>query len=155
MRLAGLATSGGLAIAGLINLLPLAGVLGRPQLKTLYGLDVVSPDLEILLRHRAVLFAIVGVLLLIAIWRSETRLVALVVGAASMASFMIIAMIVSDYGDAVRRVLMADGVGLAAVATAFVGERCRAATDGTKNGPPAGEPEGRRMLGTIRRGADD
>ena len=54
------------AIPGLINLYPLVGVLGAKQLESLYGVDVAAPDLALLLRHRAVLFGLLGALLLAA-----------------------------------------------------------------------------------------
>ncbi len=110
----------GLLIAGIINLLPVPGVLGRAWLQSLYGFDVGMPDLEILLRHRAVLFGIVGILLLVSIFWVELRLLSAVIGVASMASFLIIAAIVGGYGQAIGRVVVADIVGVLALVPVFV-----------------------------------
>ena len=49
-----------LLIAGAIHLLPLSGVTGAAALERLYGVAVDSPDLALLLRHRAVLFGLLG-----------------------------------------------------------------------------------------------
>lgn len=110
----------GLAIAGIINLLPTIGVAGAGWLRSLYGFEIANPDLEILLRHRAILFGIVGVLLLAAAIHSGLRDVAVLVAGASMASFIVIALLVGGYGPAIRKVVIADIVGLLALLPAIV-----------------------------------
>ena len=42
-------------------LVPITGFFGARQLSALYGIEVDSPDPEILMRHRAVRFGILGV----------------------------------------------------------------------------------------------
>jgi hypothetical protein len=105
----------GLCTAGIINLLPASGVLGRSWLQSLYGFDIGGADLEILLRHRAVLFAIVGVLLMAAAALPWLRPVAIAVGFVSMASFIVVAVTVGGYGLAITRIIIADLIGLAAL----------------------------------------
>ena len=53
-----------LAVVAVIHLLPLSGVLGAGRLAALYGLPFDEPNLAILMRHRAVLFGLLGVFLL-------------------------------------------------------------------------------------------
>ena len=58
-----------LLVAGVIHLLPLPGALGAGALARLYGLEpaaLADPNLALLLRHRAVLFGVVGALLVAA-----------------------------------------------------------------------------------------
>ncbi|MCV9936667.1 hypothetical protein OIU35_09850 [Boseaceae bacterium BT-24-1] len=110
----------GLVLAGIINLLPVVGMAGAAWLRSLYGLEIRSVDLEILLRHRALLFGIVGALLLAAALRPGLRDVAMLVAGASMASFIVIALLVGGYGPAIRKVVIADIIGLLALVPAIV-----------------------------------
>jgi len=110
--------AGGLVLAGIINLLPTVGVAGAGWLRSLYGFEITSPDLEILLRHRAVLFGILGALLLAAAVSPGLRDTAVTVAGASMASFIVIALVVGGYGPAIRKVVIADIIGLLALAPA-------------------------------------
>lgn len=110
----------GLVIAGIVNLLPTIGVAGASWLRSLYGFEIANPDLEILLRHRAVLFGLVGVLLLVAALRPGLRNVAVLVAGASMASFIVIAFMVGGFGPAITKIVMADIIGLLALVPAIV-----------------------------------
>lgn len=112
--------AGGLVLAGIINLLPVVGMAGAAWLRSLYGLEIRSLDLEILLRHRAVLFGIVGGLLLVAVFRPGLRDVAVLVAGASMMSFIVIALLVGGYGPAIRKVVIVDIVGILAIVPAIV-----------------------------------
>ena len=66
-----------LLLAALIHLLPVAGVLGAERLQALYGIPIGDPNLLLLMRHRAVLFGVVGVLLATAAFVPALRSVAL------------------------------------------------------------------------------
>lgn len=99
-----------LLIAGVIHLLPLPGVLGAGNLTRLYGLAVSDPNTAILLQHRALLFGVLGVLMLVAIPVPSLRIVALVVGFSSAASFLVVAVWVGNYNDSIHRVVMADAI---------------------------------------------
>ena len=61
---------GVLLLVGVVHLLPLAGVLGSGALARLYGLQVEDPNLLWLLRHRALLFGLLGALLVVAAFRA-------------------------------------------------------------------------------------
>lgn len=115
----------GFVIAGVINLLPTVGVAGAGWLRSLYGFEVANPDLEILLRHRAILFGILGVLLLVAAMRPGLRDVAALVAGASMASFIVVALIVGGYGPAITKVVIADIIGLLALVPAALARSAR------------------------------
>lgn len=97
-----------LALAGIIHLLPLPGVLGAGRLTRLYGVAVDDPNLGILLQHRAVLFGLLGALLVAAAFRPELRAVALIAGLASTVSFLVIAWGVGGYNAQIARVVAAD-----------------------------------------------
>jgi hypothetical protein len=110
-------------LAGLINVFPLIGVLGAVQLESLYGMDFEGADLRLLMRHRAVLFGLVGGLLLLAAFKPWLRLVASVLGLLSMASFMVLAWPLQEHGVALQRVFWADAVGCAVLVIGVLASR--------------------------------
>jgi hypothetical protein len=99
-----------LLVAGLIHLLPVPGVMGPSTLARLYGIEVNDPNTAILLQHRALLFGVLGVLMLSAIALPWLRVTALSVGLFSAASYIVIAMAVGGYNPAIGRVVFADVV---------------------------------------------
>ena len=97
-----------LLLAGIIHLLPVIGAFGADRLAALYGTVVAEPNLEILLRHRAVLFGILGVLLTAAAFRSSLVPAAMAAGFASVGSFLVIAWTTGGYNEAIGRVILID-----------------------------------------------
>ena len=100
-----------------IHFLPLAGVLGAERLETLYGVAITDPAIELLMRHRAVLFGIVGALLLAGALHRPLRAAAIAGGFASVIPFLVLAA-GQDHGDAIARVVLADWLALALLAAA-------------------------------------
>ena len=107
-----------LAVAGIIHLIPVTGVLGAERLAALYGLSFEGPDLEILMRHRAVLFGILGLLMLSAAFRPALQPAALLAGFASVVSFLWLAVSTGGYNESLRRVVVADLVALVCLVVA-------------------------------------
>ena len=101
-----------LIVVGVIHLLPLSGVLGRARLESLYGLSFSDPNLAILMRHRAVLFGLLGLFLLLAAFQPRYQLVAFIAGFISVVSFLWLAWSVGDYNAHLARVFRADGLAL-------------------------------------------
>ena len=97
-----------LLILGLIHLMPVVGALHATKLTAMYGVVVADPNLEILLRHRAVLFGLLGGLCLMAAFRPGLQNTALVFGVVSVASFLGLAWSVGGYNAALARVVVAD-----------------------------------------------
>lgn len=97
-------------IAGAVNLLPVVGVLSAGRLQALYGVPLDDPNLIILLRHRAVLFGIIGAILVAAAFRAALRPLAIAAGLASMLSFVFVAYAVGDFNAELRRVVLVDVV---------------------------------------------
>jgi hypothetical protein len=110
----------GLALAALIHLAPLPGLLGADMLERLYGLRIDDPSLLLLLRHRALLFGLLGTVLLVAIFRRAWRAPALLLGLASAGAFLLLAP--DGLGPALQRVLWADAVAVAASAAALLAQ---------------------------------
>ena len=101
-----------LLLVALIHLLPLSGVLGSERLSAQYGISFDEPNIEILMRHRAVLFGLLGVFLLYAAFHKRLHLTALAVGAVSVMSFLTIAKSVGGYNSEIARVFVVDMVAL-------------------------------------------
>jgi len=110
--------AGLLVLVGIIHLLPVSGVLGVERLAVLYGISVSEPNLEILMRHRAVLFGLLGVFLLYAAFQPSLRAWAIVAGFVSVVSFIAIAWSVGGYNESVRKVVIADVVAIVALVAA-------------------------------------
>ena len=102
-----------LLVVGVIHLLPLVGVAGADRLSALYGVAVAGPDLAILMRHRAVLFGLLGAFLVYAAFVPDFRSAAFVAGFVSVVSFLVLARAEGAYNAEVGRVVTADLVALA------------------------------------------
>lgn len=108
----------GFLVAGIINTLPLIGLLGAERLSALYGVPVEGADMAVLLRHRALLFGIVGVLLFAAIAVPSLRLTAILAGMVSMVGYLILMGLEGETNAELRRVALADIVGIVGLTVA-------------------------------------
>lgn len=109
-----------LLLVAIIHALPLVGVMGAARLTQLYGIDVQDPTLELLLRHRAVLFGLLAAFLAYAAFRPELHRLALIAGFVSVASFLVLAKLSSSYNAELSTVVRADWVALALLAAGAV-----------------------------------
>lgn len=101
-----------LIIVGVIHVLPLSGVFGSDRLTILYGLPFHEPNLAILMRHRSVLFGLLGVFFLFAAFRPPLQTIAFIAGFVSVVSFLWLAWSIGGYNAQVARVVTADIVAL-------------------------------------------
>lgn len=95
-------------VVGLINLAPVIGVLGAAQLETLYSRPFVEHDLLLLMRHRAVLFGLLGGLIIFSAFRPALRDAATAAGLVSMVSFCWLALPLEAHNQTVQRVFWID-----------------------------------------------
>ena len=102
------ALAAALLLAGVINLLPVMGVLGAERLQTLYGMGFDDPSLRILMRHRAVLFGLLGSGMIAAAFIPHWRTPLAIAGLISMLSFIVIAWLEGGGSPFIRRVVIAD-----------------------------------------------
>jgi hypothetical protein len=116
-----------LVVAGLIHLLPVSGVASPQALTRLYGIEVTDPNTAILLQHRALLFGVLGVLMLSAAALPSLRLAALGVGLFSAASFIAVAFVVGGYNASIGRVVTADVIAAVLLAAGLAAELVQAA----------------------------
>lgn len=104
--------SGSLLIVGLIHLLPVTGVLGAARLEGLYGVDFQNPNELLLMRHRALLFGLLGAFLVVAAFVRSLQPAAFVAGLLSMSGFIMLAGSPGAYTPEIRRVFYVDIVGV-------------------------------------------
>ena len=102
-----------LVIVAIIHLLPLSGAIGSERLASLYGISFDEPNIAILMRHRAVLFGLLGLFMLFAAFAPRFQVAAFVIGFVSVVSFLWLASSVGGYNAAVGRIVTADIVALA------------------------------------------
>jgi hypothetical protein len=94
-------------LAAIVNLFPVLGVLSTARLEALYGVPIADPNLAVLMRHRALLFGIVGALLAIGAFHPPLRPLAGAAGFVSMLSFVALAL-GAEHNPLLRRVLWVD-----------------------------------------------
>lgn len=80
-----------LLVVGAVHLLPLLGILGTPRLEQLYGLRIEEPNLLLLMRHRALLFGLLGALLVAAAFQPAWQGLALLAAWGSVLGFVLLA----------------------------------------------------------------
>lgn len=108
-----------LIVAGAIHLVPVVGVLGPDRLAALYDLPLDEPNIVILMRHRAILFGLLGAFLVYGAFRPKLRPLAFVAGFISVVSFIGIAWSTGGYNEAVRGIVIGDIVALACLIVAL------------------------------------
>ena len=109
-----------LVIAGIIHLLPLSGVISAERLAALYGGSFADPNLAIVMRHRAVLFGLLGLYLVVAAFVPAMQPVAFVAGLVSVTSFLWLAWAVGGYNAQIARIVAADLIALGCLLAAIV-----------------------------------
>lgn len=103
-------TKGILILAGLIHLIPAVAVLGERSLVMLYELAPMDANVRLLLRHRAVLFALLGLFLIYAAWAPALQSPAIIAGFVSVASFIVLYWLEGPHNAALQKVAVIDAV---------------------------------------------
>lgn len=99
-----------LILVSIIHALPLIGVTGGARLASLYGIADMDASLEILLRHRAVLFGLIAAFLAYAAFKPDLHGLALLGATISVVTFLALALTTGGYGPAVATVVKVDVV---------------------------------------------
>ena len=109
-----------LVLAAVTQLPPVLGVLGSDALMKGYGIQVDDPGLLLLLRHRALMFAIVGVPLLIAVFQHGWRVPAMTAALFSVIGFVALAATGDPLSAPITRIARIDWAVLVVLVPAFV-----------------------------------
>lgn len=94
---------------GLINLLPMLLAFLPYKISKSYGIDIPNSNYELLLRHRAILFGIIGGLMIYSAIFKKQYEIATVVGLISMISFIILYFLINkDINSELKKVMVID-----------------------------------------------
>lgn len=99
-------------IVAAIHLLPISGFFGAERIAMLYQIDLADPNLEILMRHRAILFGILGAFFAYAAFNSAVQPIAFAMAFISIVAFLYLSFSIGEYNTAIQRVVVADVVAL-------------------------------------------
>jgi hypothetical protein len=109
-----------LVVVGLINIAPAIGVISVQKLEAAYSVNLVGNDLAILVRHRALLFGILGAFILYSAFNPIYQPPAMFMAAVSMIGFAWLVLDTGGYNEAIRNVLLIDFVGIVFLTVAVV-----------------------------------
>ena len=109
-----------LVLVGLINFAPVVGIMGASKLNEAYGLSLISDDLILLMRHRALLFGILGAFILYAAFAPQYQNAAIVMGLISMAAFVVLMLLGEGNNAALKKIMWIDVAGVVLVLAAGV-----------------------------------
>jgi len=111
--------TGLMLVVAVIHLVPIRSLFGAAQLEALYGVDVSDPNLAILMRHRAVLFGILGTFFVYAAFVPAAQPIAFAAASASIASFFVLAAVARGFSDSIRKIVVGDVVAAIALVAAI------------------------------------
>ena len=109
-----------LFIAGAINLLPFILAFLPQKISKSYGIVVPDVNYELLLRHRAVLFGIVGGLMIYSAITKKIYAISVSIGLISMVSFVILYFLLNGINKELEKVMKADVVAIILLLTGFL-----------------------------------
>ena len=110
-----------LFVAGGINLLPsLFAILPEKMAKS-YGIEIPNANYELLLRHRAILFGIIGGLMIYSALVKKHYELSTIAGLVSMTSFIILYFLIGkDINSELKKVMMIDVVATVILCIGFI-----------------------------------
>lgn len=114
------AITGCLIIVGLINFMPLVGVISVQKLESAYSVMINGNDLAILMRHRALLFGILGAFIFYAAFNPQYQPIAMIMAGASMIGFAILVLTSNGYNSSILKVLIIDIIGIVFLVAAII-----------------------------------
>jgi len=109
-----------LVVVGLINFVPVIGVISAQKLESSYAIILAGNDLAILMRHRALLFGILGAFILYSAFNPIYQIAAMIMAGLSMIGFAVLVLGANGYNDAIGKVLFVDVVGIIFLLAAVV-----------------------------------
>lgn len=124
--------SAGFIVAAIIHLVPLSGVRGAEKLSAFYGIPIDEPNLIILMRHRAILFGLLGLFLLLAAFKPAYQVPAFFAGFISVLSFFWLTWSTGGHNEKIGRIFAGDVIafaGLVVSLAAYLYQHSKAVQD--------------------------
>jgi hypothetical protein len=110
-----------LFIAGVINLLPSVLAFLPDKISKSYGIEIPNENYELLLRHRAILFGIIGGLMMYSAVAKKHYEVSTFIGLISMVSFIVLFFLIGkDINSDLKKVMTIDIVGTVILCIGFI-----------------------------------
>ena len=97
-------------VVAVIHFLPITGFVSTQRLASLYGMQITDRNMEILMRHRAVLFGMLGTFLAYAAFTPAFQPIAFVAAGISLVSFFFLSFSVGEFSPSIRKIVIADVV---------------------------------------------
>jgi hypothetical protein len=110
-----------LFISGIINILPSLLAFLPDKISKSYGIEIPNANYELLLRHRAILFGIIGGLMIYSAIVKKYYELSTIAGLVSMTSFIILYFIIGkDISQELKKVMFIDLVATAILCIGFI-----------------------------------
>ena len=109
-----------LLIAGGINILPAILTFSPEKLSRSYGIEIPNADFELLLRHRAVLFGIVGGIMIYSAISKKYYSISVTIGLVSMISFVILYFLIGGINADLGKIMKIDLVAILVLVVGFI-----------------------------------
>jgi hypothetical protein len=97
-----------LLISGLVHILPFSFMFFTEQLQKSYGVDISDANLQLLLRHRAIFFGLIGVGMILSAIKKSFYGWASAIGLISMVSFVLLFYQIGGINQQLRSVMLID-----------------------------------------------
>ncbi len=110
-----------LFVTGIINLLPSILAFIPNKIRDSYGVEILDSNYELLLRHRAVLFGIIGGVMIYSAITKQNYALAVTTGLISMISFIVLYKVIGGgVNPELTKVMKIDIVGIVILIIGFV-----------------------------------
>ena len=114
------AITGLFMVVAIVHFLPIIGVIGNERLESLYDVKIEGANMEILMRHRAVMFGMLGAFIGYAAFQQSLQPLAFIAAFISLAAFFYLTYAVGGYTDAIWRLVIGDAVAAVALVGAII-----------------------------------
>ena len=101
-----------IGIAALIHLAPVVGLFSVSRMENLYSVSLSDPTMALLMRHRALLFGILGAIMGIAALYPPWQSMAIGIGLLSAVSFLLLARGIASQSPRMNKVCLMDWVAI-------------------------------------------